>query len=257
MGGYSGGLRPMRRFGVEAPRNPEAGLTAARRNVAASPFVRGAHIWVDGFSGFTAQERQILVELARHCDTMHIALCLDPTTLDLDNTDTQTLDPAGLFYTTEQTYADLLGIFRKCRFEVLPPDILNRPLRFTPTPALGHIETALASNTTDVVASKGQWISSAARICAAKRMGTTVLRTGTQQGLSLSADRRSCTGYGTVWGLSGIGVRTMRFRVFRSSDHGSPSSPGRDPSGGAGRGQGLLHHRYFVFSKKRPDRYHK
>ncbi|NLK40425.1 MAG: hypothetical protein GX298_00015 [Planctomycetes bacterium] len=139
----------------EALRNPEAELTAARRNVAASPFVRGAHIWVDGFSGFTAQERQILVELARHCDTMHIALCLDPTTLDLDNTDTQTLDPAGLFYTTEQTYADLLGIFRKCRFEVLPPEILNRPLRFTPTPALGHIETALASNTTDVVASKG------------------------------------------------------------------------------------------------------
>jgi len=139
----------------EALRNPEAELTLARRDIAASPFIKGAQIWVDGFSGFTVQEREMLVEMARHCKTMHIALCLDPEKLDLDNTDPEMLDPAGLFYTTEQTYAELLGIFRKCRFDILPPTILSRPARYANAPALGHIESALATDTGEPASANG------------------------------------------------------------------------------------------------------
>ena len=124
--------------------NPEAQLTQARRDIAEAAFVNGAHIWVDGFSGFTVQEREMLIEMARHCKTMRIALCLDPARLDLENTDPNLLDPTGLFYTTECTYAELLGIFRTCRFAIETPQILSDPLRYATAPALAHLEAALA-----------------------------------------------------------------------------------------------------------------
>ena len=123
--------------------NSEAQLTLARRDIAQAPFLKGAHIWVDGFSGFTVQERELLIELARHAATMHIALCLDPAAIDLQNVNPDVLDPAGLFYCTEQTYAELLGIFQKCRFSILPPRVLNQPRRYAKAPALSHIEACL------------------------------------------------------------------------------------------------------------------
>jgi ATP-dependent helicase/nuclease subunit B len=119
--------------------NSEAQLTLARRDIAKAAFLKGARIWVDGFSGFTVQERELLIELARHAETMHIALCLDPATHDLENADPDALDPAGLFYCTEQTYAELLGIFRKCKFSILPPRVLDQPHRYARASALGHI----------------------------------------------------------------------------------------------------------------------
>ena len=136
-------------------RNPEVQLTLARRDIAHAEFLRGAHVWVDGFSGFTVQERELLIELARHAKTMHIALCLDPATLDLETTDVNLLDPAGLFYSTEQTYAELLGIFRKCKFTVAAPVVLTSPQRFLKAPALGHIEAHLLNEQAETTAAGG------------------------------------------------------------------------------------------------------
>lgn len=129
--------------------NSEAQLTRARGEIAKAVFLNGARVWVDGFSGFTVQERELLVEIARHAESMEIALCLDPGKIDLDNTDINAIDPAGLFYSTEQTYAELSGVFRKCTFAIEPPLILSRPHRYSNAAALGHLEAQLAEDTAE------------------------------------------------------------------------------------------------------------
>jgi len=127
--------------------NPDALLTQARGEIAKAGFLQGAQIWVDGFSGFTVQERQLVVEMARHAERMEIALCLDAGRIDLASTDVETLDPAGLFFTTEQTYAELLGVFGKCSFTIEPPVILGAAHRYAAAPGLGHLEAQLAAET--------------------------------------------------------------------------------------------------------------
>lgn len=126
-----------------APLNPDSQLTQARAEIANASFLQDAVLWVDGFSGFTVQERELLVAMMRQAGEVYIALCLDPATLNLDNTDPNTLDPAGLFYSTEQTYAELLGICRKCKFAMASPLILDRPQRYAAAPGLAHLEKNL------------------------------------------------------------------------------------------------------------------
>jgi len=137
-----------------APLNPDIQLTQARAEIANASFLKNAALWVDGFSGFTVQERELLVAMMRQAKEVSIALCLDPAALDLDNTDPNTLDPAGLFYSTEQTYAELLGIFRKCKFTIAPPMILNQPRRYAAL-GLAHLEKNLFTEQAVRVAADG------------------------------------------------------------------------------------------------------
>lgn len=138
-----------------APLNPDMQLTCARAEITTAPFLKDAVLWVDGFSGFTVQERELLIAMMRQAKEVYIALCLDATTLDVNNTDPNTLDPAGLFYTTEQTYVDLLSIFGKCKFKIQPPRILDVPRRYAAAPALGHLEANLFNEQACAVAADG------------------------------------------------------------------------------------------------------
>lgn len=120
--------------------NPDIGLNRAGEKAAASPLLRGAQIWVDGFSGFSIQERDLLIEMLRVSKQASIALCLDPAAIDLNNEDKDTLDPCSLFASTEQTYCELLRIARGCKLSVSEPVILDKSLRFQNAPALQAIE---------------------------------------------------------------------------------------------------------------------
>ncbi len=120
--------------------NPDALLTEARAKVKDMAFLRGARIWVDGFSGFTLQQQDLLFEMLAVCSDADIALCLDPQAIDLNNTDPEKLDLSSLFAPTERTYVDMLAILQKQQFPLARPVVLNTHPRFTAAPSLERIE---------------------------------------------------------------------------------------------------------------------
>ncbi len=123
--------------------NPDFQLTDALKKVPQADFLKGAKLWVDGFAGFTIQQLRLLVEILRVASESHIALCLDPTTINVQNPDAAGLDPTGLFGSTERTFTDLVEIVKKCKLKLDEPIILNRPLRFSASQALAHAEKNL------------------------------------------------------------------------------------------------------------------
>jgi len=115
--------------------DPDIQLNLACRAVAESELVRGARLWVDGFSSFTLSEREILTELLKTVADAQIALCLDPSKVDVKND-----EQVSLFYPTEQTYAELVEIIKKCKLQPAEPIILDAAVRFSGCRQLGHIE---------------------------------------------------------------------------------------------------------------------
>ncbi|MDH4201875.1 MAG: exodeoxyribonuclease V subunit gamma [Phycisphaerae bacterium] len=127
-------------------KNPDIELTLAREMVASAPFLQGARLWVDGFSGFSVQERDLLVEMLKVCKDASIALCLDLAAIDLANDDEDKLDPCSLFASTEQTYCQLLRVVRGCKLRLREPVVLDKPLRFSEAPALAALEANFVSD---------------------------------------------------------------------------------------------------------------
>jgi ATP-dependent helicase/nuclease subunit B len=120
--------------------NPDSLLTEARGQVKDAQFLGGARLWVDGFSGFTLQQRDLLFEMLAVCSQAEIALCLDPQAIDLKNPDPDQLDPTSLFAPTEQTFVDLLTILMRCKMSVEKSILLPGRPRFAAAPALEQIE---------------------------------------------------------------------------------------------------------------------
>jgi ATP-dependent helicase/nuclease subunit B len=123
--------------------NPDTRLRQTAQKVREKTAFKGAKMWVDGFSGFSVQERDLLVELVKVSKAAHIALCLDAKQIDLTNTDEERLDPYSLFAATEATYTNLLRIFQGCGLPCREPVILETCRRFEAAPALGFLEANL------------------------------------------------------------------------------------------------------------------
>jgi len=126
--------------------DPDVQLARACRAVADADFVRGAKLWVDGFAGFTISELAILAELLKAADDSQIALCLDPSEIDPANPNVEGIDPAGLFYPTQRTYAELIEIIRQSRLPLAEPVILKRAVRFSACRQLAHIESCASED---------------------------------------------------------------------------------------------------------------
>jgi ATP-dependent helicase/nuclease subunit B len=120
--------------------DPDIQLRQVCRAVAGAEFVKGARLWVDGFAGFTGSELAILTELLKVVSDAQIALCLEPRGMDLANPEAGGREPFGLFGPTEQTYAGLFEIIKKCKLQTAEPIILDRAVRFSGCPELAHIE---------------------------------------------------------------------------------------------------------------------
>ncbi len=119
--------------------DPDAQFNSVCRSVSSSELIKGAKIWIDGFAGFTGTELAIFTELLKTASDSKIALCLDPNTIDVLNPTKQSLDKAGLFSPTENTFAELTEIIKKVKLPLLEPVILNKAMRFT-SQELAHVE---------------------------------------------------------------------------------------------------------------------
>lgn len=123
--------------------DPDVQLGRSCQRVAEADFVRGAKLWVDGFAGFTTSEFAVLTELLKVVGEAKIALCLDASKVDLTKPNAKGIEPVSIFGPTEQTYAELVEIVRKCKLELAEPVVLGEAVRFSGCPALGHIEQEL------------------------------------------------------------------------------------------------------------------
>ena len=122
--------------------NPDIQLSVACGAVKNSHLIKDSLIWVDGFSGFTAQELAMLAELMKTARCCRIALCLDPDTTDLTATDPASLDGADLFNPTQRTLASIVDITKKNNIPLIEPVILKTAGRFN-SPELAYIEKNL------------------------------------------------------------------------------------------------------------------
>ncbi|MCD4831715.1 MAG: exodeoxyribonuclease V subunit gamma [Anaerohalosphaeraceae bacterium] len=120
-------------------------LNIARQAVASADFLKGALLWVDGFSGFTTSELRMLSALFRVSSRCRIALCLAPEKINIDYPDADELDVTSLFAPTERTYAELVSTARADKVVIEKPIILNKVFRFEKAPAIGHIEKNIFS----------------------------------------------------------------------------------------------------------------
>jgi len=121
--------------------DPDVQLSRTRQAITGTDFAKNAKLWVDGFAGFTTSELEILAEMLKVVADAHIALCLDPSHIDLKNPDST--DPVSLFYPTQRTYTELFGIVKKLKLELAGPVILAEPARFASCPPLAHIESSI------------------------------------------------------------------------------------------------------------------
>ena len=121
--------------------NPDIQLSNACKAVSNAPFLKDAHLWVDGFSGFTDQELAMLRELLKRASQSHIALCLDPSTLNFADPP-QSLDQLSIFGPTERTWVSLIEIINKNNLHLEKPVVLKKSLRFA-APQISHIEQNL------------------------------------------------------------------------------------------------------------------
>jgi len=120
--------------------DPDIEVSSLRTAIAKEDFIKGASLWVDGFAGFTAAQLAILTELLKTAKVAQIALCLDPSDLDLSGKTVAAEDRAGMFYPTERTYGDLIKEIKKSGIKLSSPTILDKPVRFEAVTALAHIE---------------------------------------------------------------------------------------------------------------------
>jgi ATP-dependent helicase/nuclease subunit B len=120
--------------------DPNVQLTRACQAIAGADLIKGAKLWVDGFSSFTSAELAILAELLKTVADAQVALCLDPSIINLTAPQAQTFEPANLFSVINRTYADLVELVKGLKLSLANPLILDKAFRFTSCPELAHVE---------------------------------------------------------------------------------------------------------------------
>jgi ATP-dependent helicase/nuclease subunit B len=132
--------------------DPDAQLRRACAAAAKAEFIKDARLWVDGFAGFTTSELVLLTELLKTVADADIALCLDPSKLDLVNPAAANLEPTSVFGPTELTYTRLVEIVNDCKLKLARPVLLNEPVRFSQCPQLAHVERNIFESESPAVA---------------------------------------------------------------------------------------------------------
>ncbi len=127
--------------------DPEGVLDLARARIDATEWLAGAHVFVDGFAGFTRQQVRLLVELARRARQVDVTLLVDPELISRDATGRWEYENPGarpsarahLYRHTLETGRELVSAFRSAGIDI------DEPLLLQPSPPPRFASAALAT----------------------------------------------------------------------------------------------------------------
>lgn len=122
-------------------RDPDDELPALAEKVPFAPLLQRAQVWVDGFTGFTPQELEVLSMIMLTADDMVLTCPLDPVLLTESHQREEEIFKAGkeLFTGPWQTYQDLLRIVTETGIRMHAPTVLKDSQRYK-HPWLRHLE---------------------------------------------------------------------------------------------------------------------
>ncbi len=129
--------------------DPSQHLEAARRRANQVPWLRDAHIWVDGFAGFTRQETLLLSKIGSVVGAVEVTVMADPALAErlprsLGELPSESVD---LFAKTARAHARLCHDFREAGVTIGEPLLLRQTSskRFGSGSALEEMERQLFS----------------------------------------------------------------------------------------------------------------
>ena len=125
--------------------DPSRYLEFACQEVPGCPWLKDTHIWVDGFAGFTGQQKSLLVELARVAPSLEITAMVDPGCVR--ESQGSKLDPEGLFTKTARMHSELSACFHAEQLDVNEPLVLKPEVapRFSRSSGLRDFERLYGS----------------------------------------------------------------------------------------------------------------
>lgn len=116
-------------------RDPDDELTILAEKIPDAPFIQEAQVWVDGFTGFTPQELEVLKIIMSKAKEVVITSPLDPVLLEEETFKVG----EELFTGAWHTYQDLQRLTVEAGTLIHPPTILKSSQRFQ-HPWLWHLE---------------------------------------------------------------------------------------------------------------------
>ena len=121
--------------------DPSLSLALAREHLDQWPELSSARVWVDGFAGFTGQQRRLLVELGRRVRGMEVTVMADPE-YAVRAGDAVPIEPTDQFGKIQRMHLELRADFAAAGVDVIAPLLLRPdPLpRFARRPALARLE---------------------------------------------------------------------------------------------------------------------
>lgn len=109
-------------------------LRLLAEKISKSQELKGADVYVDGFHSYTPQELEVLNELLKHCNSVTVAITLDPADLHQD------IHDLNLYRMTVNTYFSILNSAKENNIKLETAVLLNEPFRFFHSPSLNHLE---------------------------------------------------------------------------------------------------------------------
>ena len=145
--------------------DPEDYLALAAERMGTSSLVRGAVVWIDGFSGFTPREYRVLKALLATSSQVNLALCIDEAEI------ARRTDEASLFHPTRETLDKVLKMAWEAGVEVEPTLYLEKAAdvlpRFEGAPELAALERRIRLGTPAEGVESAGWQTSVRLVSAA------------------------------------------------------------------------------------------
>ena len=122
-------------------RDPDDELSVLAEKIPYAPLIQGAQVWVDGFTGFTPQELEVLKSMMSTAKEVVITSPLDPVLLAEEHVLAEGTFNVGeeLFSGAWNTYQDLQRLTAETGTLLHPPTLLESSKRFK-HPWLWHLE---------------------------------------------------------------------------------------------------------------------
>ncbi|MDQ7093435.1 helicase-exonuclease AddAB subunit AddB [Desulfosporosinus sp. PR] len=122
-------------------RDPDDELSVLAEKIPGAPLIQGARVWVDGFTGYTPQELEVLKNLLTTAAEVVVTIPLDPGLFNPERGGEEGQLRVGeeLFTGSWQTWQSLQRLAAESGIPMHPPLLLETTKRFK-HPWLGHLE---------------------------------------------------------------------------------------------------------------------